>query len=1210
MADLADFHLDGPFDADRRLTYYNTDLAVAGWALLPDPDCRLAVYAGDLLLGCITPAEFRADLLAAFPWLPEGATAGFNTTIHLPRGLTDADPQLRIRVAMERGGRVVKESFWGVAKGIPRLEFYLDEARITDGRLVCDRRNARFYGWAVCQEAIEGISAELGESLRITAQYGITRPDVFAVRPNNPNGPNTGFSLFIPLVPPDCDNITFRITLASGAVLVRRFELSVQAEAATVASFRRLSFAETQFLARRLAAAAPRPCFVVLPQERTSEPTPDPAAPLRATIASILAIAAHGARPEILVHADCLAGDPPAGCTGFRSGTDLAHALRGSENEWILGLREGDTVAPSLGLFLHNQERAEKTFVYWDETAVSPRRARTIYKVPGAPFITLLNHDFVGRGWAVRITGELLDNLAAGDVAHYLLSLPLAACRTPEACAHIPEILSRHAYDTDDLTPGPAAIAARNRVLAQMESLYGPLSMQSGHLTLTCAEAELPRVSVIVPTIGTAGRVIACLRGLREGTDYPNLEIIVVDHMPFTPPFLAMKREVRGLADQVLSMIGPFNWSRFNNFGAALATGTVLLFLNDDIEMPDPQWLRRLLAYLSLPSVGAVAPRLLTPQGSIQSCGVSVFDGVGAARNDFAFTDAETAIGEGLNLVPRNCTSLLGAAILTRRETYTEVGGFEEALPLTFNDLDYHMKLSAEGQQVAVIPTASLVHFEKTSRALIEEKPLEDLYDRKWRRRHLLGDPYIHPAFETDSGMYKVHREPGDIIWSHKIAALRGDIRRILVLRLDHIGDFTLSVPAFRLLRETFPHATIDAVVAPWNRSLAERLELFDSVRLFNFYAERSGDGRELDEEAGRQIFRELVAGQTYDLAIDLRLDGDTRQLLTQVDAVFRAGFSQGLLHPWLDVSLEWSGNLRTWRKNSGAADEARRLVMAIGDRFPVLASPEENIWRPRGSQVAAAGAEPAGQPRLRPRPLQVVIHPFAGNQIKMWPAEKWRDLVALLHADGIAVLMVGAASDAVREAAIVESLTQAGAVNALGRYSLDELLDVITAVDCFIGCDSGPKHLAASAGIPVIGLQSGFVDPVMWGPMNAEGVSLIRNVQCAPCYIDDAAKCPRQVECMTQIRVADVYAQARRALSHLDVGHLDVGRTAAGRIALHLPPPADAPPVLPLAALAPSGRAPDPSSPAASSPAPDGKGRKRQAPARTRPPSSRRAGL
>ena len=1114
MPDRADFHLDGPFDQNARLTFFGEELNLSGWAILPDSRYRLAVYADDILLGCITPLESRSDLLRAFPWLPEDATPGFNTTVALPRGVLETDPDRHIRVVLEEDGEAVKESFWRVAKGMPRLEFNIDETRFVDGRLVCDQRSMRFYGWAVCQERIDGITADLGDHTRIIAQYGITRPDVFTVRPNSPNGSAAGFSLFIPVMPPDCETIVFSILLNGGTVLTRQFDLAVQADTVVVPSFRRLSFAENHFLTRRLASQVLRPCFVILPAEGG----------LAESIRAIYSIASPLVQPFILVHADC--ETISAGTCVFRSGRELSRLLEARSDEWILCLREGDTISPSLGLFLHGPEPSGKALVYWDETAATESRVRTVYKVPGAPFITLLHQNFIGRGWATRVTDALRASLAAGDVADHMMSVPLAAFQTPAECCHIPEILSRHIYERDDRMFNAADIAVRNRVLAGTASVYGRLSFVAtdagtGNLDLICEDEALPRISVIIPTIGTAGRVIACLRGLREQTDYPNLEIIVVDHMKFAPEFLALKRQIRDYADQVLPMIGPFNWSRFNNVGAALATGDVLLFLNDDVEMIEPQWLRRLLPYLSLVFMGAVGPRLLTPGGAVQSCGISVFDGEGSARNDFAFTGADVAIGEGTNLVPHNCTSLLGAAILTRRQTYSASGGFEEALPLTFNDLDYHMKLQAADRQVAVITTSSLIHFEKTSRALIEEQTLETVYDAKWRRRHLLGDPYIHPACETESGMYKIHREPGEIVWNRNIAALRSDIRKILVMRLDHIGDFTVTVPAFKLLREAFPQARIDVVVGPWNVAISERLQLFDNVKAFNFYNERSGDGRELDETASRTQFRERVAGETYDLAIDMRLDGDTRLLLTLVETIFRAGFSHGLMHPWLDVSMEWGGNLRSWRKTTSVADEMRRLVMTVADRFPAEPSLDENHW------TASTGLSvPAPYDAAAVRQKQVIIHPFAGNEIKMWPAEKWRDLVALLFNDGVAVTLVGSAKDAIREAETAATLVTAGAANVLGNYSINDLVSVIAAADCFVGCDSGPKHLAASAGIPVVGLQSGFVDPVMWGPMNVSGISLIRKVNCAPCYLDDAAKCPRQVDCMTQIAVADVYRQ------------------------------------------------------------------------------------
>ena len=107
-----------------------------------------------------------------------------------------------------------------------------------------------------------------------------------------------------------------------GTVLTKRFDLSVEADAVAVPSFRRLSFAEAHFLSRRLASTSPRPCFVILPRQVTSETASSPGAELQATIASILSTARHGVQPNILIHADCLptTAPVPSGCHCFRSG--------------------------------------------------------------------------------------------------------------------------------------------------------------------------------------------------------------------------------------------------------------------------------------------------------------------------------------------------------------------------------------------------------------------------------------------------------------------------------------------------------------------------------------------------------------------------------------------------------------------------------------------------------------------------------------------------------------------------------------------------------------------------------------------------------------------------------------------------------------------------------------------------------------------------
>ncbi|MDE1150010.1 MAG: glycosyltransferase family 9 protein [Azospirillaceae bacterium] len=654
-----------------------------------------------------------------------------------------------------------------------------------------------------------------------------------------------------------------------------------------------------------------------------------------------------------------------------------------------------------------------------------------------------------------------------------------------------------------------------------------------------------------MPTKGVRGRVFKCLEDLRQRTSYKAIEIIVLDHIDYSPENLEDKNRIRSLADIVVPVAGPFNWSRFNNMATVLAKGDVFLFLNDDVEVVTEDWIEQLLGYLNLPNIGAVGPRLLLPSGRmVQSAGVSLMSQPGWARNDFAFSAADYALGGGINQVPRNCTSLLGAAIAVPRDLFIRMGGFEEGLALTFNDLDFHMRLRDLGYQVVVVPQAELIHHEKNSRAELVESEMEPLYWKRWQARHGSGDAYWHPDLERESGLYKVDAEPVEPIWAAGIAGVRSDIRRMLLLRLDHVGDFILTLPAFRQLRAAFPQARIEVVVGAWNRDLAAQSGLFDHIHVFNLYAARSSDGRALLGDAAAEQFAGVLQGRSYDLAVDFRMDGDTRFLLKHVAATTRAGYSQGVAYPWLDVSVEWEGNLPQWRKAANGSIQLQRLVSALELAFPTAETASASFWQddPRVHRTS-----------FKKLPL-VVLHPFAGNEIKMWPAAHWAGLAAILVEAGMTVEMIGTAAEEAAYPDLVQALAAAGARNRIGQFTLPQLVNYIATADCFVGSDSGPKHIAASTGIPTVAVQSGFVDPVTWSPFNALGVSVIRRVSCAPCYLDDVALCRRNHECMRKIFPAQVFRHVM-ALTGAAMG------MAAAHA--HAPPPLIPPPVSAPRALA-----------------------------------------
>jgi hypothetical protein len=175
------------------------------------------------------------------------------------------------------------------------------------------------------------------------------------------------------------------------------------------------------------------------------------------------------------------------------------------------------------------------------------------------------------------------------------------------------------------------------------------------------------------------------------------------------------------------------------------------------------------------------------------------------------------------------------------------------------------------------------------------------------------------------------------------------EVRRLLVLKLDHRGDFIMATPGFAALRAAFPAARITLACGDWNRGEAEATGLFDEVLGSRFFPEFPDAGSWLaGDEASRLAFAGLLAGERFDLAVDLRLHGDTRPLLRLVDATVRAGFDPTGAFPFLDIVLPFGDEagrslLRRlpaarFETALGARDAAGGIVFAA----PVEAAPGE----------------------------------------------------------------------------------------------------------------------------------------------------------------------------------------------------------------------------------------------------------------------------
>ncbi|VFU08125.1 glycosyltransferase family 2 protein [Methylocella tundrae] len=266
-----------------------------------------------------------------------------------------------------------------------------------------------------------------------------------------------------------------------------------------------------------------------------------------------------------------------------------------------------------------------------------------------------------------------------------------------------------------------------------------------------------PRVTIVMPTRDHAAMLRRSVTTLLERTAYPAFDLVIVDNGSTDPAALAalatMERDPRVTR---IDVAGPFNFSRLCNLGAARATGEVLVFLNNDIEITEGHWLDELVACACEPATGAVGCMLLYPDGRIQHAGIVVGMGEGGGH-----CDAGLAASAGgwlqRNAVVHEISAVTGACLAVRREKFLAARGFDELrLPIEFNDIDLCLRLEELGYQTVWTPLARLTHFESASRGKATFRRLDAhakeraYFQSRWADR-LRDDPFYHPGLSLFS---------------------------------------------------------------------------------------------------------------------------------------------------------------------------------------------------------------------------------------------------------------------------------------------------------------------------------------------------------------------------------------------------------------------------------------------------------------------------
>jgi O-antigen biosynthesis protein len=766
----------------------------------------------------------------------------------------------------------------------------------------------------------------------------------------------------------------------------------------------------------------------------------------------------------------------------------------------------------------------DSDFFYSDEECISRETGAVaeFFKPQWSPDL-LLSTNYVGRFWCA--SRELLDRTGA-TVADLLklgeYEIVLRCTEQSRGIRSIPTVLCRRSAEHLDSEQGErrslVRAMERRSIDGEIIAGYGP-----GTYRLKRRIIAEDLVSIVIPTCASRGLIKPCIDTLRKITAYRKFEIICIDNIPLLDT--QSKNWLRANADKVIDIPGTFNWSYFNNRGAAEAEGRLLAFLNDDIEIIDPGWLDALIEHAQRTEVGVVGAKLLYPDRTVQHAGMYLA-WLGQGRHAFRHRRQDDPGYFGLALMQRNVTAVTGACLMTRRETFANLGGFNEAHDIVNNDLDYCLKARGRGLLCVFTPHARLVHHERGSRDASEHYD-HDAFSRQWRLLFADADPYHHPRLSKEVDDIVPEGEPVEVLCVGRPLFARESVRKILVVKLDHTGDCIGAIPAVRRLREVFPRALIHVLGGLWSKAIWSLVPEVDDFIAFEFFQARPLPTYKALGDDDFRVLRQRLEPYQFDLAIDLRRQSDTRFILQCTGARYLAGFKQKSEFPWLDIALEWEGDLRGMPKRTHFSDDLLNLVNAIETEC----ERERDFmagWRTDRRQLPDLDL-------LQPldRPL-VCVHPAAGDEIRRWPSAYFAELIDLLvERDGVQVAIIGVSGDKDIAISVMRTIRDRNRVsNLVGMLDFSDLVGLLSVSALFVGNNSGPKHLAAGLGVPTIGIHSANVDPREWGPLGPRAVAVWRHVHCSLCQFSRPEECDRNLACLTGIRPGDVYPVCKRFLA------------------------------------------------------------------------------
>ena len=271
-----------------------------------------------------------------------------------------------------------------------------------------------------------------------------------------------------------------------------------------------------------------------------------------------------------------------------------------------------------------------------------------------------------------------------------------------------------------------------------------------------------PKVSILIPFKDQVLVTRRCVECILAVTAYRNFEVVLIDNWSTDPATTDWLRTLRDPRIRVIRIEERFNFSRINNLAVQQLETDFLLFMNNDIFVSQPDWMRQMVnEALADPKVGIVGIRLLYPNGTVQHAGVVLGVG-GVADHTFRYYPDDEPGYSFRSVCAQDLSSVTAACMLCRADAFREVGMFDaDKLSVAFNDVDLCLKIGRAGYRIIYTPAVVAEHHESLSRGSdLAEHNLSRFYEENQVMMDRWGplihrDPFYNQHFSRETGMFE-----------------------------------------------------------------------------------------------------------------------------------------------------------------------------------------------------------------------------------------------------------------------------------------------------------------------------------------------------------------------------------------------------------------------------------------------------------------------